>query len=359
MKRYFDICDGMKFELERRYNNESHGKKMHSQEDMGREFPINKKNLVEKYCNLERILNERWHPNATLGAAIHGDGLLTDHGVEHIAAVMHHANEILGPNLRYLSGYEIYLLLIAIHFHDLGNIYGRSKHEQKIIEVMDAMGDSLEIDAVEKEFVIAIAKSHGGYCGDDKDTIRWVNVDETCNGMCVRAKMLASILRFADELSDDFTRTSYKGIEVPKENEAYHMYSTVLEPVSVQGETIKFHFRIPKEYTQNPVGKGSKEIYLYDEVLERLTKCMRELEYCRKYSNGFINITTLNVKIDIMSLLRIKESIAFRLTLLGYPNVRESSLESYMDRVVNIGDEMIKSPKYENGEELKKAMKEE
>lgn len=360
MSNYFTLNDGLKYEFERRFNAETHGKQINNQEDMTNEFPINKKQLVEKYVSLERILNERWHPNANLGAAIQGNGLLTDHGVDHINAVMYHGLAILGTKLRYLSGYEIYLLLLAIHFHDLGNIYGREQHEEKIGNVMQNLGEALELDGVEREFVFAIAKAHGGYNDGDKDTIRYVNVDETCNGVQVRAKMLAAVLRFADEISDDFSRAAYDNIEIPKENKVFHLYSKVLEPVSIQGETIKFHFRIPYEYTQNRVGKGNEEVFLYDEILNRLTKCMRELEYCRKYANGFINITTLSVKIDLMSeksLFKAKERFSFRLNLLGYPSERVSDLENYLEIDEIEGANSQNIPKYRNGEELKKAMK--
>lgn len=361
MSYNFNVNDGLKYEFEKRCNAQSHGKEIHTQEDMRREFPINKKQLVEKYISLERILNDKYHPNATLGAAICGDGLLTDHGVDHVNAVMHHAAEIIGKNAVFLSGYEIYLLLIAIHFHDLGNIYGRKEHEEKIEKVMEELGEALELDNVEKEYVLAIAKVHGGYVDGDKDTIRYVNVDDVCNGIQVRSRMLAAILRFADEISDDFSRAVYSGIEVPKQNEVFHCYSKVLEPVNIQGETIKFHFRIPYKYTQERVGKGEEEVFLYDEILNRLTKCMRELEYCRTYANGFINISTLNVTIDILqkgSFHKRKKSLSFRLSLFGYPNEKVSNIENYIEKDNGECIESFSLPMYyKDGEELKMAMK--
>lgn len=359
MDTYYTKREGLKYEFEGRWMDKLHGRDMYNNEDFLAEFPIGKKDLVSKYHSLEQLLNEKWHPNAMLGAALKGDGLLTDHGIEHINAVMHHAHEILGINLKNLNGYEIYLLLIAIHFHDLGNIYGREAHETKIAEVISALGSALPLDMVEKEFVFAIAKAHGGNCEGDKDTIRYVNVDETCNGIQVRARMLAAILRFADEISDDFSRTAYDGIEIPDENKIYHAYSKTLEPVSIQGETIKFHFRVPQEYTQKYFKKADGQVLLYDEILNRLAKCMRELEYCRRYANGFISITTLNVIIDIMNnekTFKSKEKIPFRLTLFGYPDEEKYKLEDYLDGVNSAGNG-FGFLKYKTGEELKSAMK--
>lgn len=349
---YYKEQDELKYYFESRWEGKSHIKDT-GLEVQESEFPISKKNLVEKYKNLEDLLNEKWHPIATLGAAVNEDGLLTDHGVGHIAEVMHNAFKIIGKNIVRLNGYEIYLLLIAIHFHDLGNIYGREEHEQKIEQVIEELGNALPLDVVEKEFVVAIAKAHGGFSDKDRDTIRYVNVDKNCNGIAVRAKLLAAILRFADELSDDFTRTEYNGITIPYENEVYHAYSKCLEPVSFEGETISFHYRVPLEYTQKKVGKGKNEVYLYDEILNRLSKCMRELEYCRNYANGFINITTLNVKIEIKSdnLLRRIDDVSFRLSLRGYPSESQAGFNDFFDDLQN-----SKRIKYETGVELQQAM---
>ena len=202
------------------------------EETVTMEFPTNRDNLVEDYVALERYLNTKWHKDVNLGAAVNGDGILTDHGVGHVNDVMVHADKILGQNIRNLCGYEIYLLLLAIHFHDLGNIKGREEHETKIIEIMLEMGDALPLDHVERQFIATIATAHGGYVDGDKDTIYYVN-SQSCNGVKVRSKLLAAILRFAD----DFSRTNYKGIEIPEENQVYHEYSKSLEPVLIEEET--------------------------------------------------------------------------------------------------------------------------
>lgn len=356
---YFKENDGLKYYFEQRYEGIEHVE----EEPTGvMEFPVHHYNLVEKYVYLETILNDNWHKNVNLGAAVSGDGILTDHGVEHIKDVMVHADMILGKNVRKLYGYEIYLLLLAIHFHDIGNIQGREEHENRIDEIMNEMGDSLPLDLVERQFVTAIATAHGGYVNGDKDTIYYVNMDESCNGIKMRAKLLAAILRFADELSDDFNRSNYRGIKIPDENRAFHEYSKSLEPVLIKEETISFHFRMPYELTQKKIGKGNKKVFLYDEILERLAKTMRELEYCRSYAEGFIKITTLNVTIDILdptNSLKIKEKIPFRLRIQGYPNKDEKKLISYMDysTAEAAWNADKKEMKYGDGSALKKAMK--
>ena len=106
-------------------------------------------------------MNKHQHLYVNLGAAIEGDGLLTDHGIDHVRSVIAHAKDVL-VNPMQLTGYEIYLLLISIHFHDVGNIQGREQHEEKIAEIIEGMGEILPLDTAEKGFVTSIATAHGG-----------------------------------------------------------------------------------------------------------------------------------------------------------------------------------------------------
>ncbi len=337
----FSPKDKLKYALEQRWSGEGE-----------QEFPDIQQGLIEKYDYIEKFLNEKHHPNVTLGAAIAGDGLLTDHGVEHVQMVMKKAADVLGSKIDELKGYEIFLLLLAIHFHDVGNIYGREDHEQKIGRVIDELDKNLPLDYVEQRYVIDIATAHGGYSEKitkDKDTLRKLEMNGHCNGMSIRPALLAAILRFADELADDISRCS--NVMVPKENEVFHAYSESLEPIFIDGETISFRYRIPYEYTQKRLGKKDDEVFLYDEIKTRLAKCMRELEYCRKYAGDYIGITTINVKICIMekdSTRKCAREQSFRLRLLGYPEPGCTQFENFLE-----GNQ---KEDFSNGTELKNAM---
>lgn len=350
--------DGLRYDLQQRW----HGSDVASPIYCGdrKEFPDAKNKLLEQYHAFETKMNEKWHPNVVLGAAVAGDKLLTDHGAAHVRSVISHAKDIL-IDPHFLNGYEIYLLLMSIHFHDLGNISGRDEHEQKIADLIDQLGDDLPLDTPEKEIVSTIATAHGGYCGEDKDTIRNISLDNVYAGVHYRPKVLAAILRFADEISDDFNRSEFHGIEIPHENEVFHEYSKALEPISVTGETIKFHFRIPYELTQRKVGKGSGEVFLYDEILSRMAKCMRELEYCRKFADGAIKPTTADVTIDFLqpgSSFKRRDRDTFRLTMHGYPDASHSTLADYLDKSGIFSEaDTPKELKFKDGNTLQQAMK--
>lgn len=344
----FKECDGLKYIMEQCW--------ISGRKD---QFPSDFKDCIEKFREIESKLNREYHPLVNLGAAIHNGGLLTDHGPDHVQMVMRRAFHIIGEKrAESLNGYEIFILLMAIHFHDLGNILGREEHELKIIDVMDKMGDVLPLNTIDKEFIREIATAHGGYADEsktDKDTIRTLKTTEHRDSIQIRPSLLASILRFADELADDSSRT-FNNLPIPPENEIYHAYSSALE-VSIQGDTVSFRYRIPYEQTQKKMLKGSVEIYLYDEIINRLEKCLCELEYCRKYSDGYIGINTLNVVIYVVKNSKRKLIDSFKLRLLGYPN--KLKINSFIDRRDQNGDgPSDQKLRYESGEDLMNKMKE-
>ena len=345
-KRY----DGLRYFFQDKVKSEEHY--VRSEYGLGYEFPTITCDWLDKFSSFEKYI-AKYHQNVDLGIAVSGDGLLTDHGLEHINSVMRHSVDIMfDPML--LTGYEMYILMYAIHFHDLGNITGRLKHEEKIGEIMGKMADDLSLSMMERQVIKSIAMAHGGYVDGDKDTIKYVDRSYTYGGANIRPQVLAAILRFADEVSDDLCRSDFDGIDIPDGNKIYHAYSKSLTPISIKGDTIKLTYSISYEQTQKKISGPKEDTYLYDEILSRLEKMMIELEYCRKYSEGMIRITTLDVEIHIFKGEdEIKDIIPpFRLTLQGYPDRNYVNLEYYTEKGGNQGNN--NAIKYVTGEELQK-----
>ena len=87
-----------------------------------------------RFQSVSGVLNSQVHPHVEKGAIMAGEGFLTDHGPKHIETVINRASWLLfHPVESYpqLSAYEVYILLMAIHFHDVGNIFGRDEHGNK------------------------------------------------------------------------------------------------------------------------------------------------------------------------------------------------------------------------------------
>jgi hypothetical protein len=323
----FRQADGLRFHLENRFLNQRE------------QFPHGATDYVNSFKQIEDHLNEKVHPNTVLGAAVNGDGLLNDHGVDHVKMVIHRAGLLLRGIESHLTGYEIFILLIAIHFHDVGNTQGRKGHEAKIFEIMEDEGVAIPLENEEKQMISQIAMVHGGEREDgDKDTIISLNPDEAIQGMSVRPRVIAAILRFADEIADEASRANryFVGEKIPETSRAYHEFSQALQPAHIKGTTLQLHFQLREEMATGPTSKGQQagegpveQIYLYDEILKRLKKCLCELEYCSKYSTGMIRVSTISVRISVRRQKALQDiySDAFKLEVSGYPHKNDMTVK--------------------------------
>ena len=177
--------------------------------------------------SVHNYLNANIHPTVQARGALYDKGVyLTDHGPDHIDLVLKRASALVQtsksrrtdyetkPQYKPLiDPYEACLLILAIHFHDVGNIYGRDGHEQRIMKVMETIGPLEPLDVFHKRVIAKIATAHGGNFNGDRDTIRHVEANEQFDGeIRYRPQLLAAVLRLADELSDDHTRADLYGL---------------------------------------------------------------------------------------------------------------------------------------------------
>jgi hypothetical protein len=212
-------------------------------------FPgIGKKDYVADFLSLDKYLNENVHPHVeTLARIADSEGYLTDHGPGHIKMVMHRACKIIDKSLNEggsfdpaLRPYETFLLLMAIHFHDIGNRYGREGHEQRILDQMNDIPIMGSFSTAEKRTIAKIASTHGGKVGDSKDTIGQILPEgqQTLSDVTYRPQMIAAVLRLADELAEDSSRADNFALlqahMIPEESQIYHKYAQRLDSVFTQ-----------------------------------------------------------------------------------------------------------------------------
>ena len=300
-------------------------------------FPSTSKPYPETFKTVSSYLNKEIHPHVEKGALMSGAGYLTDHGPQHIATVIERASHLLScPADEYpkFNPYEVYLLLLAIHFHDIGNIYGRAGHERRHAEVMSKVSPMLAGDRVERNAILKIAQAHGGLNNGDKDTIASLPVQEHVMGKRVRYQALAAILRFADELADDFRRAARAVDELgrlPKESEVFHRYAEALHSVVIYPctRTIELRYDFTKDHCY-PVGKGDDRVYLLDEIYARTVKMHYEREYCMRFTRDLVYIERINVEIQIYKDQNSPEAhrtISYRLEERGYPGDQPRPIE--------------------------------
>ena len=283
-----------------------------------------------RFKSVSEYLTNEIHRHVEKGPLMHDNEFLTGHGPEHINTVIQRASALLRhPPKSYpqLNAYEVYLLLMAIHFHDVGNMFGREKHEQEHQKILRELGNLVGNEMVEKQAILKIARAHGGRANGDKDTIARLPREDPVLDKRVRYQALAAILRFADELADDSRRTSRPlqalGV-VPEQSEAFHMYAQALQTVQIQPDSrlVTLRFYLTRDHTA-PIGKDDAQVYLIDYIYERTVKMHFEREYCMRFTYGLVRIDAIDVRIEVYaddsSPDPCIEPIAYRLEQRGYP----------------------------------------
>ena len=318
-------------------------------------FP-NIDNYFEKYREILGQLRREVYKNVNAGLAALSDesGLYTDHSADHFDDVILHAGIVLGLQRNsdvdhivgdvashnwLLTHYEIYILLLSIRLHDVGNIYGRENHEQNIHKVIQKFSLSyLHKDRIEANMVAAIAGAHGGKTPNgDKDTIGRLQQSESNGHICdINFKKIAAITRIADEICENRKRvSSSESLDIPSHNLVFHKYAHAIYGNSIKDRTLilKLQFHIGdllKEYKIYENKEGNKSLIavnLPEVALDRLKKAELERRYCNRFIPDKAQIKGLSVDIEILEDDMDEDSfkherieqITFTLQEEGYP----------------------------------------
>jgi hypothetical protein len=109
-------------------------------------FPRMSNDYYVQYSNFVNALRRDIYPGVDAGLAANSaiSGYYTAHNAEHFDEVVRYAGDLLGASTTegvskdVLTPYELYILLVAIRVHDVGNIEGREDHEKKCLAVAGA-----------------------------------------------------------------------------------------------------------------------------------------------------------------------------------------------------------------------------
>jgi hypothetical protein len=254
-------------------------------------FPRHSEDYIAMYKNMVDHLRKNFYPKIDVGLAANSKnrGIYTFHDGNHFDEVVRFAGYLLGVRNGHedvnLSAYELYILLVAIRVHDVGNIEGREDHEKKCFDVLREMQSISGPDNSEKKMIANVAQAHGGKTpSGDRDTIGALQKTQDIAGGQVRLQLLASLLRFADEACDSRGRVLTQA-QIPTQNEIYHAYAASIIPISYSfpEKRLNITYEIKLTEVSKEWGKEEEKIYLADYILDRLTKMDQERRYCNKY----------------------------------------------------------------------------
>lgn len=226
---------------------------------------------------------------------------LTDHGPEHVANVLNNVDELLGISgavcdasgrLAGLTSMELYILCMASLFHDVGNLFGRTRHNEKIAQVYGAVFNGLLDQKDEKAAVVRASRAHTGTNSTGgKDTLK-----ELGGTSCyvyqkpINLLTIGAVVRFADELAEGPQRTSAyllnEGL-FEDSSKIYHEYASITDVVIDRGgERIALTYRIDLAHckdTAQVVAEIERVRKLLELIYGRVIKLDQERRYARHY----------------------------------------------------------------------------
>jgi HD superfamily phosphodiesterase len=217
---------------------------------------------------------------------------LTDHGPEHVRNVLDNAHRLLGAGISDLTGLELYCLILAILFHDVGNVLGRDEHQKKVAKVYDFVRSKGQANKPEKYIVLKSAEAHRGKSRDgSSDTLRHVDETSPFDGQPVRLRQIAAILRLADELAEGPQRTSAFMIanhKYPQKSQLYHSYASVKTVDVDRGNeriALTYHIDVNLDASGNLSSNEARDLRkLLTYCYQRISKLNQERQYAKHYA---------------------------------------------------------------------------
>jgi hypothetical protein len=290
------------------------------------EFPHND-NYFTKYKATSEELHKWVHNEVVSGANSNDHSFLTNHGSDHINTLILRATQFLEDNKSItLTKFEVYVLLMAIHFHDVGNILGRDGHELNAKEIMKLVGSGIAgQDELVLDYIYDIAKAHKG------NQIELLPAREFVYEKLIRPQLLAAILKFADELAENFTRASSINTvlkNIPEESLLFHKYASSINSIVPDPNLreVQIIFNISEDDLCKKFKKDGVDVYLVDEIYLRTLKTYSERVYCMKFMRPHINFDTIKVRIDIKKKDGSKVQNGYLLAEQGIENVNIDGL---------------------------------
>lgn len=277
-------------------------------------FPEMSGSYFDLYVGLVQYLKKEIYPSidSALATISKENGFYTTHNEGHFDEVIRYAGLLLGIDGKdgcdtKLDPYELYQLLVAIRIHDAGNIYGRDDHEKHCFRILRECTASGNDDA-EKKIIANIAKAHGGETiVGSKDTINELAQQEHIGPLLIRPRLLASIVRFADEICENRSRAANHLLEsgkLPKHSEIYHKYAASIKGnhVAAGRITLKYQITVQDALKKWEYKKNGKicDAYLVDVIYDRIEKMDRERKYCNRYSRDVYSVGSIRASIQVV-----------------------------------------------------------
>jgi hypothetical protein len=134
-----------------------------------------------------------------------------NHGPSHIQRVLEKLDGLLGATCleeKTITAYELFLAMMAILYHDVGMLKGRKGHADASAKFLMEENDRFIIEPRDREYIRAAVISHSSSKNIDEECTAFSETEFNAFEDSVRPRMVAALVRFADELDEDYRRAS-------------------------------------------------------------------------------------------------------------------------------------------------------
>ena len=271
------------------------------------------KGYIAKFRALEEHYFDKVHPQVDSGLladsiqnAKNGEvpDIMTIHGCRHVSDLVESLDKISESidrreGTKSLEPQEAYLLLCAAHIHDAGNIGGRIDHPKRANHFIKKHTD-LFYDTASRQNIFDISSVHGGISEKyGKDTLRHINRE---NDTIPRLRLLAALLRVADELSENPERVQSELIDWFKSSNKSHMayrYAEAFHKFDLNNDTLIISLRIYPEQHRYVAEIDDARIGFFEHFEKKIDKIEQEVRYCSQYGRPEFDIRIIKITVEL------------------------------------------------------------
>lgn len=280
----------------------------------------------------------------------------TDHGIKHCEQILKFASDMLSKNLVFvnnmrrkpietrLSDQDIFVLLSAIIWHDIGMLLGRDDHGTNITNFVISINKFVNDEELSKSIThVAAAHTSNNYFNICKIMNKFNLPDNTV--AIVQEKLLAAVLRLSDEVSENKHRvTTLESVikKIPPDQLVFwqHAKAINLSYYDITDDSISIGYKIPSDMVFKKFKVVEKDgtlskVDFYNFITSRICKVYRELELCNPFFKDFISVSKYHVEIvfvhKTLATGVIKEStpIEKNIDFLGYSKNSPDTLQNF------------------------------
>lgn len=213
-----------------------------------------------------------------------------NHGPSHIKRDLENLDRLLGNNpiaRGLITSYELFLAMMAVLYHDVGLLRGRKGHSDTSGDFLKQEDTNYIIDERDKEIIWAAVVSHSSVKDIEKESERFAK-EEIVGEHRARPRMVAALVRLADELDEDYRRapSRVKGkIEIGTGSLFFWEFCERIQGIRPDQQKLEILISVqfkPEDLTRTVEQDGRKRSF-FRLFAEKLAKMNQERSYTSKF----------------------------------------------------------------------------